>query len=323
MITEEEILQKIEDTWVVLKQYRAQYFKQKPFEDELLTFLLDAYQEDPQLMVNLFWKYFDSPKSISNSPESKKAPYVVYLFSAIVEYPDPLSIEMACQLLVHSDSSYDEDSARFLYDAKDPVAVPYLIEALKSDDYGVVREAALALGNIGDSRAEPHLLEIVEMYDNDEVYSDDRIDDAYPIIRYNTFIALCLLNTPTSNEKIIESVFGDRDKGIQQQALRHLIIVKPDVAMPYIEELMITQPETISSLVSRVPGASIPYFEKLLEHEDLKIVLLAKKYLGRATVYNLVNSKPQEATTILESLSEHPDREVAVFAREYLNELQS
>ena len=259
MITEEEILQKIEDTWVVLKQYRAQYFKQKPFEDELLTFLLNAYQEDPQLMVNLFWKYFDSPKSISNSPESKKAPYVVYLFSAIVEYPDPLSIEMACQLLVHSDSSYDEDSARFLYDAKDPVAVPYLIEALKSDDYGVVREAALALGNIGDSRAEPHLLEIVEMYDNDEVYSDDRIDDAYPIIRYNTFIALCLLNTPAAQDKILQSIYYDRDRDIQERAIRHLVSEMPIEAVPYLEELSTQGDEHISNMARQ-------YLKKLEPH---------------------------------------------------------
>jgi len=251
MITEKQILQKIEDTWSVLMQYRAQHIKQKPFEDKLLAFLLKVYQEDPQLMVNLFWKYFDLQKNNFHSSNDSKVPYVVYLFSAIVENPDPLSIEMACLLLVHPDSSYHEDSARFLYDAKMPIAVPYLIKALKSDDYGIVREAALALGNIGDPRAEPHLLEIVEMYDTDEVYSDDRIDDAYPIIRYNTFIALCLLNTPAAQGKILQSIYYDRDRGIQERAIRYLVSEMPTEAVPYLEELSNQDDESISSMVKK------------------------------------------------------------------------
>ncbi|MCA9931410.1 MAG: HEAT repeat domain-containing protein, partial [Anaerolineales bacterium] len=248
--------------------------------------------------------------------------------------PSSPGIEMACRLMVHPDHAYQEASARFLYDAKDPVAVPYLIEALQSDDYGVIRESALALGNIGDPRAEPHLLELVARYDNDETYSDDRLDDAYPIIRASAFTALCLLNSASARKKILESVFYDRDKAIQQRAIRYLIMEYPEEAMSYLEELMVVQPDTIFELISTAPEASIPHLKELVKHEDIEIALLAKKYLEEAdqkraenvkllieSMHNIV-SMPEKAIPYLERLLEHPEMEVATLAREYLNELR-
>ena len=142
-------------------------------------------------------------------------------------------------MLVKTDNLYKEGSARLLGDIKDPVAVPYLIEALKSEDYSVVSESALSLGAIGDARAEPYLLEIVDRYNNDKIYyDDDPNDDMYPIIRSNVFNALCLLNTSEARQKILQSLFHDRDKGIQLRAIRYLVAEMPTEATPYLEELV-------------------------------------------------------------------------------------
>jgi HEAT repeat protein len=331
MITEEEVLEKVNDIYAILVQFRGDYQKQKPFRDELAQYLHSAYRENPELIVELFWRDFEGKIDRSNHP----APYCVHLFSAITETPNSLGIELACQLMIHEDHSYQEDSARFLYEAKDPVAVPFLIEGLNSHDYGVVRESALALGNIGDLRAESYLLELVTKYDSEEAYSEGRLDDAFPIIRASAFTALCLLNSTAANEKIIESVFGDRDNGIQQRALRHLIIDKPDVAMPYIEELMITQPETISHLIDSNPDATIPYWEVLAKSEDPDLALLASKHLELAhkkreervnltieSIHNIVNSMPEEAISILEKYSSDANVRIASLAQEMLSRLQ-
>lgn len=332
MITEEEVLEKINDIYAILGQFRGKYQQQKPFRDELAQYLQAAYRENPKLIVELFWRDFEGKIDRSNH----SAPYCVHLFSAITESPNSIGIELACQLMIHEDHSYQEDSARFLYDAEDPVAVPFLIEGLNSHDYGVVRESALALGNIGDLRAESYLLDLVTKYDSDEAYSEDRLDDAYPIIRASAFTALCLLNSTNANEKIIESIFGDRDNGIQQRALRHLIIVKPDVAMPYIEKLMITQPETISQLIASNPDATIPYWETLVKSKDPDLALLANKHLELAhekreervnltieSIHNIMNSMPEEAKSILEGYSSNADVRIASLAQEMLSRLQS
>ncbi len=336
MITEEEVLAKIRNVYSVLMQYRGQYQKQKPFRDELAQYLQSAYEENADLLVGLFWKDFEGILAQSDIPNFSNVPYCVELFSAITNSPSSQGIKLACQLMIHSNRSYQEDSARFLYEARDPVAVPYLIEGLNSDDYGVVRESALALGNIGDDRAEPYLVELITKYDNNATYSEDRLDDVYPIIRASAFTALCLLNSVGARKKILESIFIDRDKSIQQRAIRHLIMEMPDEAMPYMEELITTQPDTISHLVSSAPGSSITFLEKLLEHEDSEIALLAKKYLGEAkqrqqelieltiiSMNNIVSSMPQEAIPYLERLSVHPDKEIAALARKYLRDMRS
>ena len=332
MITETEVLEKINEIYAVLGQFRGKYQQQKPYRDQLAQYLRSAYRENPKLILELFWRDFEG----KIDSENRQAPYCVHLFSAITESPNPLGIELACQLMIHEERVYQEDAARFLYEAKDPVTVPFLIEGLQSDDYGVVRESALALGNIGDLRAESYLLELVTKLDNDKTYSENRLDDAFPIIRASAFTALCLLNSEAANEKILESIFGDRDDGIQQRALRHLIIDKPDMALPYIENLMITQPGIISQLISSNPDATIPYWEVLVKSEDPDLALSASKLLEIAhnkseefvsitieSIFNIVKLLPEEAIPALERYSSYKDVRIASLAQEMLRKLQS
>lgn len=238
MSTEERIYQVIDDYWAELMKFRGRYHLQKPIRDKLAQYFQKAFDDDPQLLVKLFWRDFERPE-IELQPNSYGhiPPYYHYFILAILNKPNPYGTELACQLLRHPKQERHEDCARYLYDAKDPIAIPYLVEALKSADYGIVREAALALGNIGDPKAEPYLLDLVDKYDNDEVYSEDRIDNAYLIIRSSAFNALCLLNSPGAQRKILETLFYDRDISIQERAIRHLVSAMPEQAIPYLEQL--------------------------------------------------------------------------------------
>ena len=58
MITEKEVLEKINNTYSILGQFRGNYQKQKPFRDELAQYLSSAYRENPELIVELFWRDF-------------------------------------------------------------------------------------------------------------------------------------------------------------------------------------------------------------------------------------------------------------------------
>ncbi|MCA9929444.1 MAG: hypothetical protein KC419_13235, partial [Anaerolineales bacterium] len=60
MIAEEEILAKIRNSYSIFGQFRGQYQKQKPIRDELAKYLQSAYQENSELVVDLFWKDFES-----------------------------------------------------------------------------------------------------------------------------------------------------------------------------------------------------------------------------------------------------------------------
>ena len=238
MKTEEQIFQTIDDFWAELMKFRGRYHLQKPIKDKLAQFLQKAFDDDPQLLVKLFWMDFErSEIELQPNNYGQIPPYYHYFILAILNKPNPYGTELACQMLRHPKQERHEDCARYLYDAKDPIAIPCLIEALKSDDYGIVREAALALGNIGDPKAEPYLLDLVDKYDNDEVYREDRIDDAYLIIRSSAFNALCLLNSPGAQRKILETLFYDRDISIQERAIRHLVLNMSEQAIPYLEQL--------------------------------------------------------------------------------------
>ncbi len=226
MITEEQISQKVNDTYVVLGLLRGKPHQQQLEHRKLTQFLQRLFQQDKQQMLDLFWQLFREERGDYEE-----------IFLAIIDVPSPEAIQLASQIMVESNDHLREEAARFLDDAKDPVAVPYLIKALKSEDYNVVSKSALALGNIGDPSAEPYLLAIVDKYNNDEVYRDDRTDDAYPIIRKNTFDALCLLNTTAARQKILQSLFHDRDISIQLRAIRYLVAEMPTEAIPYLEEL--------------------------------------------------------------------------------------
>lgn len=253
MITEEQIIQKIRDIDAVLMTLRGKYHKQKPVREELAQHLHQAFQINPQLMVDLFWKYFEKPGDRSKLPDYSRPPYCIYIFSAITHTQNPHAIKLACQLLVHPKPTFQEASVSFLYDIKDPVVVPYLLKILASDDYDLVSKAAAALGNIGDPRAEPHLLALVDQYDTDETYREDRIEDEDSIIRFNAFCALCLLNTPEARKKILQSVFHDRDIAVQQRGIRYL--------------------------VAEMPTEAAPYLAKLTNHSNMRIATMAKEYL--------------------------------------------
>ena len=238
MKKEEQIFQTIDDFWAELMKFRGRYHLQKPIRDKLAQYLQKAFDDDPELLVELFWREFERPvEELQPNGYGQTPPYYINFNSAIFSKINPYGIELACQLLQHSRSTLKEDCARYLYGAKDPIAIPYLVEALKSHDYGIVREAALALGNIGDPKAEPYLLDLVDKYDNDEIYSEDRIDNAYLIIRSSAFNALCLLNTLGAQRKILETLFYDRDISFQERAIRHLVSEMPEQATPYLEQL--------------------------------------------------------------------------------------
>jgi HEAT repeat protein len=237
MFTEEQISQKVDETYKLMGKFRGNPQRQRLEHRKLTEYLNGLFQQDTDGMLDLFWQLFREERGVYEE-----------IFLAIIDVPCPEAIRLASQIMVESNEHLREEAAKFLYDVKDPETLPYLIEALKSKDYNVVSKSVLALGNIGDSRAEPYLLEIVDRYNTDEAYSDDRIDDAYPIIRSNTFDALCLLNTPSSRQKILQSLFHDRDIGIQQRAIRYLVAEMPMEAPPYLEELCKHSNEEIATL---------------------------------------------------------------------------
>lgn len=334
MVTEEQILREINNTNTILMEFRGNYEKQRPIGEQLARFLQKVFQEAPQFMVDLFWKYFEQS---ANDADVEKLPYADLLFT-IMGKPNPYGIDIACKLLVRprQPNLYlpKEDCARYLYDAKDSVAIPYLIQALDSDEYEVVREAAVALGNIGDPIVEPYLLSLVDKYDNDQVYRDDRLDDAYPIIRAYTFDALCLLNTPAAQQKILQSIFYDRDPGIQERATRFLIVKLPDRALFYLEKLLIDQSRVVEKLVSALPQQSIPYLEVLADNDDQVISKLAQGFLigARNDLEQRLNRLLEEVPKIVEGsssfhedyikqLSAHENAEIAVPAKKYMQEL--
>lgn len=130
-------------------------------------------------------------------------------------------------MLLEDNNQLKETAAYYLYESNSEFAVPYLIQALNSEDYNVVSKSALALGNIGDSRAENALINLVEKYNNELAYSDDRIDDSKTIIRHNVFNSLCLLNTEKTKAKIYESLYDDFSLQIQLRAIRFLYKDQP------------------------------------------------------------------------------------------------
>jgi HEAT repeat protein len=237
MITEAMILHKVEDTYALLGTLRGNPEQQRLEHRKLTQQLQKLFQKDRQRVLDIFWQLFREERG-----------YYEELFLAIIDTLSPEAIQLARQILLESNEYLREEAARFLGDSKVPTAVPELIEALKSEDYNVVTKSALALGEIGDSRAEPYLLEIVDKYDSDEVYSDDRLDDAYPIIRHNAFNALCLLNTSAAQQKIMQSLFHDRDIGIQLRAIRYLVAETPMEAIPYLEKLSQNSNEEVATL---------------------------------------------------------------------------
>lgn len=256
MTIEEEIIQVLKKHYEKIISLRGNRKKQEQEEKNLALLLQATFQKNPQLILNLFWKSYKEWIQLPEQERHKSPRYSDKLLWTIIDTSSAEAVDIACQIMIESEDFYKEEAARFLGDSKNPKAVPYLIEALKSDDYNVVSKSALALGEIGDSRAEPYLLEIVEKYNNDEVYSDDRLDDSYPIIRYNTFNALCLLNTPAARRKILQSLFHDRDIGIQQRAIRYLVAEMQMEAAPYLEKLSKSNNEEIATLARN-------YLEKL------------------------------------------------------------
>ncbi|MCA9932402.1 MAG: HEAT repeat domain-containing protein [Ardenticatenaceae bacterium] len=256
MTVEEEIIHILKTHYEKMISLRGNRKEQEQENKKTNMFLKTTFQKNPQLILNLFWKSYKTWIQLPEQERHKSPRYSDKLLWTIIDTPTKEAIDTACQIMIESEDLYKETVARFLGDSKNPKAVPYLIEALKSDDYNVVSKSALALGDIGDSRAEPYLLEIVDKYNNDEVYSDGRIDDSYPIIRYNTFNALCLLNTPAARKKILQSLFHDRDIGIQQRAIRYLVAEMQMEAVPYLEKLSESNHEEIATLARN-------YLEKL------------------------------------------------------------
>ncbi len=235
MITEEQISQKVNDTYKLLGSLRGNPVQQQLEHRKLTQYLHKLFQQDKAKVLDIFWKFF-----------REESGYYEELFLGIIDIPSPEAIQLARQIMVESDDFLREEAAQFLGDSKDPTAVPELLEGLKSEEYSVVAKSALALGNIGDSRAEPFLLEIVDKYDNDEAYSDNRLEDV--IIRRNVFNALCLLNTPGAWQKILQSLYHDRDTSIQLRAIRYLVAEMPGEAVPYLKELSKNNNEEVATL---------------------------------------------------------------------------
>lgn len=225
MSIEEQILHKIKQTGYETEEV-----------DELNHYIHTAFQQSPNSVSNLFWKLFHEYHEHPKQYNWKEPLYFERIFWGIISQPTIESIKLTNQIMAEPYNHLQEHAAVFLGEAKSPLSVPYLINALKSDDYNIVSRSAIALGEIGDTRAMAPLLKIVEDYNADWVYDDDRIDDAYPIIRSNAFTALCMLNTPEAQQKILESL-DDRDLGIQGQAIWYLSTKMPEVARQYLKDL--------------------------------------------------------------------------------------
>ena len=269
MLTEEHISQKVEEAHEKALLLRGQLDQQRLEARKLTEYIHQLFQQDRNAMVDLFWELF----------RSRRGPYEA-IFWGIVDQHTPESIRLASHIMAEPENHLQDQAAVVLYKAKDPYAVPYLIKALEYKDYNTVSRSAVALGHIGDIKAEPYLIEIVDKYNADWVYDDGRIDDAYPIIRANTFNALCMLNTPAAQAKILEAVFHDRDIQIQQRAVRHLTGLK-EKAIPYLEKLLTTQPNMIDHLIRALPEHSIPYLKEMSNNGNSNIAALAKEYLEK------------------------------------------
>ena len=248
MIEEEEIIRTLKNYREKAISFHNNSRKQKQLDIKRDRFLQKIFQQDPQLIVNLFWNYYEKWMQFSEQERYNIHRYSDELFWAIIASIDQEAIEVTSKIMLKSNDLYKEEAARFLGDTREAIAVPYLIEGLKSEDYRVVSESALALGSIGDLRAESHLLEIVDRYDNDEAYSDAPQDNTHHIIRYNTFIGLCLLNTSAARQKILQSLMHDRDTRIQLRAIRYLVAETPKEATAYLEELSKSNNDDVSTL---------------------------------------------------------------------------
>ncbi|MFK7802938.1 MAG: HEAT repeat domain-containing protein [Anaerolineae bacterium] len=220
--------------------------------NKLHTFLKPEYQKAPKGMIELFWRLHENWLAIPeekrwHSGNQRDADHIHRAIVNASAYEDPIAIDFANQLMIHWNELYKEDTAMFLAKAENTSSVPFLIEALKADDYAVVRKVGYALGAIKDKRAEKPIIEIVDRYDIDWVYSDDenktllfdgREDFECAVIRENLFSALCLLNTPKARKKVLATAMGDRELRIQMRCLRFLIREAADLAPTYLSQLV-------------------------------------------------------------------------------------
>lgn len=206
-------------------------------EDRLLTKLNQLFLENEQDTIDYFWELFKS-----NSGDYER------IFLGITRSYTQNAIKVASEILLENNNQLKETAAYYLYDSNSEFAVPYLIQALNSEDYNVVSNSALALGNIGDSRAEDALIKLVDKYNNDLTYSDRQLDEGPPVIRQNVFNALCLLKTEKAKIKIYESLFDDRSLQIQLRAIRFLHTDQPEDTKQILNQLINHAQPEVSTL---------------------------------------------------------------------------
>jgi HEAT repeat protein len=125
-------------------------------------------QDDSQILL-------DAIHTVSKKEQERIVNFLIKVAlknQKITSIINNIPITITIRSLKSSQWEERKNCAIHLGKAKVKEAVPNLIKALDDSDYDVRREAAKALGLIGDSRAEKRLAEVVE---ND---SDDKVKKA-------------------------------------------------------------------------------------------------------------------------------------------------
>lgn len=231
-----------------LKQLRGEIEAQNRAFDNQIASLHEKFLKHPQTFTNLFWEKYNNWLNLSINERRKSPRYCDELFWAITKEVSFNATKLACEILGKKDSLLKTDAIEYLHNAMDPTSVPALINLLYSEDYDIASKAALALGELGDTRAESHLIQIVDKYNTESAYSKDRLDDTYPIIRSSAFDALRFLRTDNATKKVYESLYHDFDVEIQLKAIRHLVEQRPD----NLSQVLINLSENKNSQVSNL-----------------------------------------------------------------------